>query len=689
MPLERHAPRCWRGWGLRRAGLLLALAAAGEAVIMWGLSQVDWPLAIEAAADVLLLSLWLVAWLPLLTRGERRRFKVLLDTVGAGVYGADKQGRLLFINATGLRLLGRPEDDRSLIGQPLSLLTGDAPASGVPSHLCRADGTRFEVEAWSRPLPGDDGGHLGQVTSFVDISERLRLSREREQHEKTLAAVMSAVQEAIVTVDASMAIVEFNPAAERLFGHPRADVLGRSVELLIPLGLRPAHQVQSRRWLDAAEPALRRSALSQVKRLSALRADGTEFPALIDLARVQGPDGLLVTAVVRDLSTELALARALATDQARSDFLSRVSHELRTPLNAVMGFAELMIDQARGRPDVLAHAHHVRAAGSHLLTLVDDLLNLSSLEDGQLRLETERLSLDEVAASAALIASHQAAQGQVVLQAALPAWGLWADRARTVQVLLQLLDLALQRSRPGSEVVMSAWREGHAELGVSVRDHGPNPSAADLAALFQPFGAVLPEGGSPRGSGLGLLLARSLCRAMNGRMDARAAPGGGLEVRLWLPAAAPVTGTDADPSRQQPAPAEPQPEAAAPADLDVLYAEDEPVNRLLMQAMLGRLPGIALRVASDGAEALEMVREARPDLLLTDMHLGDMTGLQLAARLGEAPETAGLRIAAVSADAMPESREAAEAAGFMDYLLKPIVREELEGLLERVRAQRG
>ncbi len=685
MAPEPLAPRRRRGWGLRRAGLLLTLAAVGELAIMLGLSLVDWPQPLEVAVDVLLLSLWLVAWLPLLTQGERRRFQALLDTVGAGVYGVDGQGRLLFINATGLRLLGRPQDEASLLGQPLEVLTGAAPAAQTPTHLWRADGTRFEVEAWSRPLPGDDGGSAGRVTSFVDISERLRLSREREQHEKTLAAVMSAVQEAIVTVDASMAIVEFNPAAERLFGHPRQAVLGRSVELLIPEGLRPAHQARSQRWLEAAEPALRRSEPSQVKRLSALRADGTEFPALIDLARVQGPDGLLVTAVVRDLSAELTLARALASDQARSDFLSRVSHELRTPLNAVLGFAEVMIDEAEGRPDMLAHARHVRAAGSHLLTLVDDLLDLSSLEDGQLRLDTERLSLDEVAASATLIASHQAAQGHVSVQAALPAWALWADRARTVQVLLQLLDLALQRSRPGSEVGLSAWREGTAEVGVAVRDHGPTPSATDLAALFEPFGTAQPEGGGPRGSGLGLLLARSLCQAMNGRIEARAPADGGLEVRLWLPAAAPAAAS--------PAPAEaPEPSAPQPGpmtDLDVLYAEDEPVNRLLMQAMLGRLPGVALRVACDGTEALDMVREARPDLLLTDMHLGDMTGLQLAARLAETPDTAGLRIAAVSADAMPESREAAEAAGFMDYLLKPIVREELEGLLERVRALRG
>ena len=185
MPLERHASRCWRGWSLRRAGLLLALAAAGEGLIMLGLSQVAWPLLLEAAVDVLLLSLWLMAWLPLFTRGERRRFEVLLDTVGAGVYGADEQGRLLFINATGLRLLGRPEDDRSLIGQPLGLLTGDGPPPGVPTHLLRADGTRFEVEAWSRPLPGDDGGHLGhalgpgQGVADAPILQRAQL-RERE-----------------------------------------------------------------------------------------------------------------------------------------------------------------------------------------------------------------------------------------------------------------------------------------------------------------------------------------------------------------------------------------------------------------------------------------------------------------------------------------------------------------------------
>ncbi|WP_284618299.1 hybrid sensor histidine kinase/response regulator [Aquabacterium humicola] len=365
--------------------------------------------------------------------------------------------------------------------------------------------------------------------------------------------------------------------------------------------------------------------------------------------------------------------------RANSDFLSRISHELRTPLNGVLGFAQLLQQRADELPDWTAEPlRQMRQAGDHLLTLIDDLLDLASIESGALRLQMQPLALDAVATEALQLVAPQALAAGVVLRPWAPC-GAWveADPTRLRQVLLNLLGNAIRYNRPGGDVQLRcSIPAGGATLEVQVIDSGPGIDAARRAALFQPLVRLGTEI-QPAGSGLGLTIARHLAEAMGGALDI-APPAGtaGTDVRVRLRQVAP----------RQAAAAPALSAAAAGADraCDVLYIEDHPVNAMLVrEALAMQQPCHRLRIAETGEEGLVMVGQAPPDVVLLDLNLPGADGYAVLARLRADPTTARLPCIAVSADAMPEELARARAAGFDDYWTKPLA---MVGLAERIAA---
>ena len=231
--------------------------------------------------------------------------------------------------------------------------------------------------------------------------------------------------------------------------------------------------------------------------------------------------------------------RAAAADQAKTQFLSRVSHELRTPLNAVLGFAQLLAMQPPASPAQAGWVGHILASGRHLLSLLDDVLDLSSAETGQLQIHLEPLALAPLVAEALLMFEAQAQAAGVVIATDLPAapQGLVrSDRKRLLQVLSNLLSNAIKYNRPGGWVRLSLQPEGdHWRLEVS--DSGPGLRTEQQALLFQPFERLGAQRGPIAGTGLGLALSRQLAQAMGIDITVRSAPGRGSVFSLRLPAA--------------------------------------------------------------------------------------------------------------------------------------------------------
>jgi CheY-like chemotaxis protein/two-component sensor histidine kinase len=357
-------------------------------------------------------------------------------------------------------------------------------------------------------------------------------------------------------------------------------------------------------------------------------------------------------------------------NRAKSEFLSRVSHELRTPLNGILGFAQLMqLDRAQPlQGDQQRRLESVLRAGRHLLDLINEVLDLSRIESEDFSLKLQPVNLAE-SVNICLNLVQPLADGSAVQlpTAALPACTVQADPRALEQVLMNLLSNAIKYNRPHGAVHISQHEENN-QVVLAIRDQGLGLSSEQQAALFQPFNRLGAERTRIEGSGLGLVISRDLMRAMGGRLTVQSQLGQGAVFSLVLPLAS-------DAAFREPVAAaaiERPVQAGAPGKRCVLYIEDEPINVMLMEEIFRRQPAWTLRVATDGQQGLQLARTHQPDLLLIDMNLPDMNGLELLRQLRADAATQQLRCVVLSADAQPEQVSTALAAGFSDYWTKPI-----------------
>ncbi|HSW06887.1 hybrid sensor histidine kinase/response regulator [Aquabacterium sp.] len=362
-----------------------------------------------------------------------------------------------------------------------------------------------------------------------------------------------------------------------------------------------------------------------------------------------------------------AQAEAEAASRAKTEFLSRMSHELRTPLNAVLGFSKLLQEDVVERLSERQQAQldHIGQAGSHLLALINDVLDVARIEAGRLQIEPRALALEPLLDEAlrmteALASEHGVSMHLQAPAGAAPTWVL-ADPIRLRQVLINLLSNAVKYNRPDGTVRL-LWRTEDAAVQIEVIDNGLGMSAEQLAHLYEPFNRLGRERGDIEGTGIGLSLTRQLVRLMHGRLALDSQLGQGTRVSLQLPMA--------------PAAPAPPPVAAAAHDSSaagvVLYIEDNPVNLLLVEQLLARWPDVRLLQAEDGGNGIALARSLQPDVVLLDMHLPDIDGLQVLRTLRADPATQGLAIVALSASAMPDEVAQAREAGATDYWTKPL-----------------
>lgn len=385
---------------------------------------------------------------------------------------------------------------------------------------------------------------------------------------------------------------------------------------------------------------------------------------------------------------EEARAAADAANRAKSDFLSRVSHELRTPLNAIIGFAQLLRADDLD-PDQRESTSQIERAGRHLLRLIDDLIDIGRIEGSRLPVSPEPVVVREMIEDAAgLIAPLAAERGLTVTLPDLPPeHHVLADRQRLKQVLLNLLSNAVKYNRPGGTIRVAAEPAGADRLRITVFDEGPGLTPSLAARLFAPFDRLGAEALGVEGTGLGLALSKALAEQMGGRLGVDSAPGAGSAFWIELPIAAADerTAAEADERRadEQPAragsPAAPAPSSDAPTAHPVvgpsgtiLHIEDNPSNLRLVERVLARRPNIRLLPAMLGELGLELAREHRPDLILLDLHLPDLPGNELVARLRADPATRQAPIVVLSADARPDQEERSLAAGARAHLAKPL-----------------
>ncbi|MFL6698049.1 MAG: ATP-binding protein [Vitreoscilla sp.] len=474
-------------------------------------------------------------------------------------------------------------------------------------------------------------------------------------------------------------ITDANGAFLGLFGYGKEEL--RSGEVVWS-GMSPKAYIEA----DARAAAdLRRTGTCAPYEKEFIHKDGRLIPVLIGAALLQDSTENGV-AFVLDL-TERKKAEAEATarqaaeasNRAKTEFLWRMSHELRTPLNAVLGFSQLLRSEAHERltPQELVQVEHIHHAGWHLLGLINDVLDVSRIETGQMMVQPQALALAPLLEdSLSLSAPLGQAQGVALVapqHSGSPAWVL-ADPMRLRQVLINLLSNAVKYNRPGGTVrVVTAISPDGADVLIDVIDDGIGMTPDQLAHLYEPFNRLGRERGGVEGTGIGLALTRQLVRLMQGRLDVDSEIGRGTRVRITLPAHAPAAAREAAPLAAAIGPAASGlVDDAAPPSGVVLYIEDNPVNLLLVEHLLARWSGVHLVQAEDGRSGIELTRSLRPDLVLLDMQLPDMDGLAVLHCLRSDAATRDLAVVALSASAMPEAVSQAREAGVLEYWTKPL-----------------
>ena len=313
----------------------------------------------------------------------------------------------------------------------------------------------------------------------------------------------------------------------------------------------------------------------------------------------------------------------------------------------------------------------MQQAGWHLARLIDDVLDLSRIEAGQFGVDSQSVALGPLLDDTLQMSQPMAAAAGITLQAAYHGQAplrVLADPTRLRQVMLNLLSNAIKYNRAGGSVQVRAASEA-GRVRIDVVDTGLGMSADQLAHLFEPFNRLGREREGFEGTGIGLALTRQLMQLMDGELQVRSEAGAGTHATLLLPDAAAQAAADA-PGRREDARADPQ--ALASRTGSVLYIEDNAVNTLLVEQLLARAPGVRFVAAPDGASGLQQAQSARPDLILLDLQLPDMDGLQVLDTLRATAALRDVPIVVLSASAMPDILAQARQRGATDYWTKPL-----------------
>ncbi|APR05068.1 diguanylate cyclase/phosphodiesterase (GGDEF & EAL domains) with PAS/PAC sensor(s) [Thauera chlorobenzoica] len=526
------------------------------------------------------------------------------------------------------------------------------------------------------------------------IEERSRTLTELEAKKEEIRAVLDHLLECVITIDRHGTIRRVNPAIEPLLGYTPAELLGRNVSCLMDSPHRDQHDGYLARYLQSGE----RHIIGSSREVTGRHKNGTAVSLELSVSEYRIDGEHLFIGTLRDIRERRALIASLTqaredaeqASRAKSAFLAAMSHEIRTPMNGVIGLIDVLAqdDLNLQQADLVKT---IRESAGNLLSIIDDILDFSKIEAGKLEIGQETVDfpalLEEQGRTLIPLAEAKGVDLEVHVEAGMPRW-IHADPLRLRQILCNLVGNAIKFS--STERNPSAGR-GRIHVRARVRaatplqvvleveDNGIGISAAHQRNLFTPFTQA--ESSTTRrfgGTGLGLAICKRLVDLMNGEIGVDSCPGRGslFSVRLPLEPASPPASIDPTPP--------PAPSARGDGRSHrILVAEDDAVNRKVIQHQLALL-GHHCEIARNGVEALERWRDAPYDLLLTDLHMPEMDGYQLAGCIRR--EENGERripILVLTANALRDEATRAKAAGMDEYLTKPIRLATLKAALER------
>jgi len=551
----------------------------------------------------------------------------------------------------------------------------------------RKDGSRFPALVSVTALRDARNEIIGYLLIGTDNTARKQVEqsralldqRLRDQQFYTRSLIESNI-DAIMTTDPRGIISDVNQQMQALTGCTRDELIGAPFRKFF------------------TDPVCAETAITRVLRegkvtnyeLTALAVDGTETVVSYNATTFYDRDRKLkgVFASARDiterkefelalqrnnLELETATAAAEKANHAKSEFISSMSHELRTPLNAILGFAQLVeTGSPAPTPVQKRNIDQILNAGWYLLELINEILDLALIESGRLALSTEPVALLEVMHECQAMVEPQAQRRDISITFSgfdSPVF-VNADRTRVKQVLVNLIFNAIKYNRVGGSVSVEGTSTPAGSIRVSVRDTGLGLAPEHLAQLFQPFNRLGKEGGSEEGTGIGLVVAKRLVELMGGAIgvDSVVDEGSVFWFELGLTTAPYFASPDAGHTARI---APPRPDGTPWHTL--LYVEDNSANLELVEQLVARRSDLRLLTAADGHLGIEFARAFLPQVILMDINLPGISGVDAMKILRADPLTAHIPIIAVSANAAPSDIEKCLSAGFFSYITKPIM----------------
>jgi signal transduction histidine kinase/DNA-binding response OmpR family regulator len=527
------------------------------------------------------------------------------------------------------------------------------------------------------------------------------------------SAIFNSAYFSCIATDEKGIIQLFNVGAERMLGFTASDVVNK----ITPADLHDPQEVIERAValsnelgtmiMPGFEALVFKAArgIEDIYELTKIRKDGSRFPAIVSVSALRdGQGGIIgylligtdntarkqveeerkrVEQELQQTNVELESAKSTAekANLAKSEFLSSMSHELRSPLNAILGFAQLM--ESASPPPTASQAKsiaQVLQAGWHLLKLINEILDLSGIESGQVSLSMEFVSLTDLMSECRAMMEPQAQQRGIHMT--FPKFDrplyIKADMTRMKQIVINLLSNATKYNKEGGAVVVECSVRSPNRLRISVRDTGTGLPPEKLAQLFQPFNRLGQEAGSVTGTGIGLVVTKRLTELMGGAIGVESAVGVGSTFwcdmeKIEAPQLLKEDGSAEALVRAHTTTYEPQ--------RTVLYVEDNPANMNLIEELIARHPDIRLVTAINATLGIELARNILPQVILMDINLPGISGIKALNILSEDRATAHIPVIALSANAMPRDIVKGLEAGFFSYVTKPIkVKEFMDSL---------
>ena len=628
--------------------------------------------------------------LMLMNKEQGAMVEALLRNSPLAIVGLDEANRILLWSAAAERLLGWTAEE--MTGHPLEELdrSGDSGLDLQGRRQLQAKGGQLvSVDCSTSPWKLEGAEHAGTIvflsrasaaggSSAVAATGSAR-KKPGERAQDRFRELLDAAPDSIIEVDSEGQIVLSNLATERMFGYKRGELLGLSLEALLPESMRARHVMHRARYWTHPQTRPMGSGLQ----LQAHRRDGTEFPVEISLSPVKAEEGFRVTAIIRDVterkraeeqirSLHQRFTRELTetnrqleqrnqevekANRLKSEFLASMSHELRTPLHTIIGFSELLSEESQGplnekQKRFLGHIHR---DSLHLLELINDVLDLSRIESGRLELHCEVFPVAPAIEEALLIIRPSAAHKEIPIEVEIgDGLGVYADRIRFKEILLNLLSNAVKFTPRGGKITLRG-EERPGDVYFAVTDTGIGIAHEDHEAIFDSFYQVgSTTKGVREGTGLGLAICRHLVTGQGGKIWVESEPGRGSSFQFTLPAEPKVT----------------QPGEKVHKSPLVLVAEPEAGARELLVGYLGP-QGYRTEAASTSAEMLRKARQLKPDAIALDVAIAQGGWSALHTLLG-APETAKIPVVVMSS---LDDADSAISLGAAAFLVKPVKKE--------------